>query len=100
VFRIAHLSKDRTSVKKVWHLYMLQCAKGAYYTGISPDVKERVKKHNEGKGAKAVRALGLPAKLAYQEEVGSYPEALRRERAMKRLSHNQKADLVEEHRAR
>jgi putative endonuclease len=51
---------------------MVRCAKGALYTGIATDVARRVKEHNSGKGAKAVKALGLPVKLEY---VCKYPMA-------------------------
>lgn len=43
----------------VWHLYIVRCASGALYTGITINVKDRIAKHNVGKGAKSVVALGL-----------------------------------------
>jgi len=35
-----------------------------------------------------------PKKIAYVEEVQTRPEAMKREKAIKRLTHQQKADLI------
>jgi len=53
--------------------------------------------HNSGKGAKAVRMLGLPVELAYVEEIGSYGDALRREYSIKRLTKAQKEGMILDH---
>lgn len=82
-------------MKKTWHLYMVRCQNNALYTGISVDVDARVKKHNDGKGAKAVKMLGLPVELVYTEEVGTYSDALKREIAIKKLKKKDKEELVE-----
>ena len=79
---------------KTWFLYMVRCSRGALYTGIALDVDSRVKQHNEGKGAKAVRMLGLPVVLVYKEEVGSYSDALKREYEVKRLTKKDKENLL------
>lgn len=79
----------------IWYLYIVRCKKGALYTGITTDVLQRVNTHNSGKGAKSVVMLGLPVELVYVEEVGTYSEALRREKAVKRLKKPQKEMLVE-----
>lgn len=79
---------------KVWHLYMVRCRKGALYTGIAIDVEDRVRRHNEGKGAKAVKMLGLPVKLVYEEEIGSYSDALKRECAVKKLKKSDKEKMI------
>jgi putative endonuclease len=81
-------------VARSWYLYIVRCAKGALYTGISPDVETRIHTHNAGKGAKALKALGLPVTLVYQEFVGSYSAALRREAAVKRLTRAEKEEFL------
>lgn len=79
---------------KPWHLYIVRCASGALYTGITLDIADRVAKHNAGTGAKSVIALGLPVELVYSKEVGTYSEALREERRIKSLTKEQKESLV------
>lgn len=68
-----------------WHLYILETAGGALYTGITTDVERRLADHARGRGAKALRGRG-PLLLRHQEAVGSRSEALRLEAAVKRLS--------------
>jgi len=81
-------------MSKIWFLYMVRCSKGALYTGISPDVQARVAAHNTGKGARAVKALGLPVELVYKERIGSKGSALKRELEVKRMSKKQKENLI------
>ncbi|WP_309637335.1 phosphoglycolate phosphatase [Halomonas mongoliensis] len=69
----------------VWHLYLLETAAGALYTGITTDVERRLAEHAAGRGAKALRGRG-PLALRHHEPVGSRGEALRLEAEIKRLS--------------
>lgn len=78
-----------------WYIYMLKLSNGAYYTGISNNVPKRLKTHEKGKGSKYVRSY-LPFKLVYTEKVGSLSEAAKREKAIKRLKHDEKKELIEE----
>ena len=74
--------------------YLLKCSDGSYYCGISNDVPARVLTHNKGKGSKYVRTR-LPAVLVYMEKCGSKSEALRRELEIKRMSRQQKIQLMD-----
>lgn len=76
-----------------WYLYMLRCADGTLYTGITTDVEKRFQAHSQGRGAKYTRGRG-PLKLVYQECCGSHSDALRREVAVKHLPRTQKEELV------
>ncbi|WP_229359108.1 GIY-YIG nuclease family protein [Halomonas salipaludis] len=70
----------------VWHLYVVETAAGALYTGISTDVTRRFAEHCSGKrGARALRGKG-PLALVHQQAVGSHTEALRLEREIKRMA--------------
>ncbi|GAB4484039.1 MAG: GIY-YIG nuclease family protein [Anaerolineales bacterium] len=72
--------------------YMLECADGSFYTGWTTDPPRRERQHNAGRGARYTRAH-RPVKLVYVEEVTDKSAALKRERAIKNLSHAQKARL-------
>jgi putative endonuclease len=37
--------------RTAWYLYLLECADGTTYTGITTDPRRRVKEHNAGRGA-------------------------------------------------
>jgi len=73
--------------------YLLQCADGSFYTGWTTNPERREKEHNTGRGARYTRAH-RPVKLVYVEEVPSRSDALKREHALKALSHAQKARLA------
>jgi len=76
-----------------WFVYILRCADGTLYTGISNDVARRVDMHNRGLGARYTRGR-LPVALAWSEAVGSRADASRREIAIKRLSRAAKLVLA------
>ena len=78
-----------------WFVYLIRCADGSLYTGISTDVERRFKEHQGGgrKGAKYLRGRG-PLKLTYQRRIGAHPAALAEERAIKRLKKREKEALI------
>lgn len=76
-----------------WWVYLLRCGDGTLYCGIALDVAARLQQHQDGKGAKYTRGRG-PLELAYAEPCDSKAAALRRERAVKRLSRAAKARLA------
>ncbi|MGI2142171.1 GIY-YIG nuclease family protein [Shewanella baltica] len=80
----------------LWYLYVVRCANGHLYTGVTTDVARRFSEHQSGsiKSAKYLRGKG-PLTLMYQEQVGSHGDALRREIAVKKLSRSQKLALIE-----
>ena len=76
-----------------WYLYILRCADGTLYTGITTDVERRLEAHRSGKGAKYTRGRS-PLELAYREECGSHSDALKRELLVKKMSREQKEQLI------
>lgn len=76
----------------MWSLYILRCGDGTLYTGIALDPEARLAQHREGKGARYTRGRG-PLDLVHLEAVGSRPQALRREAAVKRMDRRRKLAL-------
>ena len=74
-------------------VYILQCKDNSLYTGWTNDIEKRLKAHNSGKGAKYTRGRG-PVRLVHLETFETKEEALKRERAIKRLSTEKKLKLV------
>jgi putative endonuclease len=73
---------------------MVTCADGTIYTGYTNNITQRVKQHNSAKsGAKYTRRR-RPVKLSYYEILSSQREAMRREREIKKLTRNQKLNLI------
>ncbi|RTR37373.1 GIY-YIG nuclease family protein [Shewanella canadensis] len=79
----------------MWFLYMIQCANGHLYTGVTLDIERRFKEHQTGgpKAAKFLRGKG-PLLLVYNEEVGTQSDALKREIAIKRWPRAKKLALI------
>ena len=81
------------SVEAVWYLYMLRCGDGTLYTGITTDVPRRLETHRAGKGAKYTRGRA-PLELVYSEECGDHSAALKREIAVKKLTRQEKENMI------
>jgi putative endonuclease len=77
----------------VFYVYILQCTDGSFYTGYTKNLAERTKQHENGKGAKYTKSH-KPQKIAYVEDLDSRSQAMKRERAIKKLSRQQKIDLI------
>ena len=77
-----------------YHVYILECLNGTYYTGYTNNLEKRIREHNCGsRGAKYLRGK-LPIKLVYAKEYRYYKNASRAERQIKKLSHKQKQELL------
>lgn len=75
-------------------VYIILCEDGSLYTGITKDLDARLKLHMNGRGARYTR-MHRPKKLVYVEKCNSRAEAMRRERRVKRLKHDQKLNLID-----
>jgi putative endonuclease len=82
-----------------WWVYVLRCADGTLYTGVTTDVARRVERHNAGTASKYTRGR-RPVTLAYREPAAGHGAALRREYAIKRLPRASKELLVKAARSR
>ena len=76
-----------------WYVYIVACADGTLYTGITTDVDRRVDKHNDGKASRYTRSR-LPVTLVYKEAATGRSAASKRERLIKALSREDKLALV------
>lgn len=80
-------------MEKTWQLYILRCGDGTLYTGIAVDAQKRLAMHRSGKGAKYTRGRG-PLQMVYCENCPTHSDALRRELEIKRLSKEEKEQLI------
>jgi putative endonuclease len=77
----------------VYFVYILQCCDGSYYTGYTNNLKERTRQHLNGTGARYTKAH-KPDRIAYVENYETRSQAMKREREIKKLSHQKKLDLI------
>ncbi|KRV67838.1 GIY-YIG nuclease family protein [Aeromonas veronii] len=84
---------QQPSAPSRWSVYMVRTATGLLYTGISTDPQRRLRQHQSGKGARALRGKG-PLTLAWQQEVGEKGAALRIEYRLKQQPKSFKEQLI------
>lgn len=73
-------------------VYLLECADKSIYTGITRDLKRRLREHKEKTGGHYTRSHGAK-KILYSEPYATRSEALKREAAIKRLPRKEKLKL-------
>lgn len=79
----------------LWHVYVVECADGTLYTGITTNLVRRIGEHNDSlKGARYTRAK-RPVKLVYGEQVADRSTASKREYEVKHLSREEKLLLIQ-----
>lgn len=74
------------------YCYIVECADGTYYTGWAVDPYKRLVVHNKGRGAKYTR-MRVPVRLVYVEEQPDRTAAMKRERAIKKMTREKKQKL-------
>lgn len=81
----------------VWHVYILRCADGTLYTGITTDMRRRLNEHNRGRRGAAYTRSRRPVDLVFCRACTNRAAALRQENAIKKLPRLGKLDLISDH---
>ena len=76
-----------------WFMYILRCADGRLYTGMTSDLQRRIREHQVGMGGRYTRGQ-RPVQLVYHEQCASEIAAKRRERQVKPWSIEKKLALM------
>src|SRR5688572_15963070 len=84
------LSQERYSV------YILLCADGAYYIGLTNELMKRFGEHNDGKYPQCYTFTRRPVKLVYYETIPFLKEAVDRETQLKKWSRKKKEALIQQ----
>ena len=75
-----------------WFLYIIECRTKDLYVGIAEDVQKRIEQHNKGRACRYTQ-FRRPVTLMHQEFCGSYQEARKREKEVKKFSRIKKLAL-------
>lgn len=75
------------------YVYILECKDGSYYTGYTNNLKNRLQKHQTGKGAKYTRGR-TPVTLLFSKQFTTKTEAMQEEYRIKQLSREQKEEYI------
>jgi predicted GIY-YIG superfamily endonuclease len=76
-----------------WFVYIVRCADGSLYTGITKDVSRRYKQHNAGTASRYTCSR-RPVRLVYQEFCRNQSSALKRELAIKAMTRQEKLTMI------
>jgi len=76
-----------------YYVYVILCLDGSFYTGYTKNIETRIKLHESGKGARYTK-MHKPQKIAYLEVFDSRAQAMKREKQIKKLTHQQKLNLI------
>jgi putative endonuclease len=76
-----------------YFVYILRCRDGSLYTGITDDIKKRMRQHARGRGSKYVGSR-LPFRLVHAEKALTRSDALKRELEIKSFRRWEKLALV------
>lgn len=74
-------------------VYIVECADQTLYTGWTTNIEQRLKAHNNGRGAKYTRSR-TPVRLVYTEEKPDRRTAMQRELEIKRMNRARKLKLI------
>lgn len=74
-------------------VYILLCADGTYYPGLTCNMAQRLDEHSRGKSR--YTQSRLPVKLVHEEHFDEEVPAVAREKQIKNWSHDKKTNLVE-----
>jgi putative endonuclease len=85
---------DQATVSEQYYVYLACCANGTLYVGSTRNVEQRMATHNAGWGGRYTRS-NRPVSLVAAWPFNSRAEALRAERALKRLPPARKLAMAE-----
>jgi putative endonuclease len=80
-------------VKIAFQVYILLCIDGSFYTGYTKNIDRRARLHLNGKGARYTR-IHKPKKVVYTETFDTPAKAMKREKQIKKMSHQEKLHLA------
>ncbi len=81
---------------KFLYVYILKCADGSYYTGVTNNFAKRVAEHNEGIDTKSYTYKRRPVDLVFVELFQIYHQAIAFEKQIKGWSRKKKEALIEQ----
>ena len=83
-------------MKRDWYVYILECADGSYYTGMTKDPELRLEEHNAGLDPSAYTFSRRPVRVIWTQAFPARQDALAREHQVKGWSRLKKAALIQD----
>ena len=80
---------------KDWSVYLLKCSDNSLYCGVTKDLENRLKKHNQGIASKYTRSR-LPVEVAAVQQNLTKSEAYKIEYQIKKLPARMKISTLKD----
>ena len=78
----------------MWQVYILKCADGTFYTGMTTDLERRIHEHNDSKlGAKYTRGR-RPVEIVYARNFKNKSLVSKEEVRIKKMNRKEKKELI------
>lgn len=81
-------------IMNLYYVYILKCADGLTYTGITDDLNRRFKEHQDGLNSSAFTFRRRPVQLIFQQEFNDVLQAIYFEKKIKKWSAKKKLALA------
>jgi putative endonuclease len=78
---------------KDWLVYLLRCADGTLYCGVTNNLLKRIRAHNASKGGSYTRGR-VPVRLEAQSRELTRSEALKLEMRVKKAQRRKKIEII------
>jgi putative endonuclease len=79
---------------KTYHVYILLCSDGMYYTGVTNNLDTRLQQHQNGIDPKAFTYKRRPVKLVFNEVFGDINQAIAFEKQVKGWRREKKEAII------
>lgn len=76
--------------------YILRCSDGSFYTGVTNNIAERFRQHQEGMNPACYTYKRRPLQLLHVEYFDDIRDAIQREKQIKPWSRKKKEALIQE----
>lgn len=77
-----------------YYVYLLLCADGTYYTGVTNDLQRRIQEHKCGSNEHSYTSKRLPVEFKYYTSFTDVTQAISFEKKLKKWSHAKKLALI------
>lgn len=80
---------------RLLYVYILECADGSYYTGLTGNLSRRLAEHQHGRSPESYTFSRRPVELAFYAEFTDFYLAIDKEKHIKRWSKAKKKALID-----
>jgi putative endonuclease len=89
------LLQRAVAIRKVFYLYVLLCADGSYYTGMTSNIERRIGEHQCGAYTTCYTYKRRPVRCVYVEEFSNFGAAMQAGKRLKKWSRAKKRAFIE-----